>query len=112
MLSGAVYVDLISEKDSLAASLKLPLTAGMANGEFVLADSSMNDGNYRIRAYTQWMRNAGPEYFYDKVIKVGNSISNPVFSSVKYEYTKDPKNPAAAVILYTDEKENLQRQEG
>lgn len=104
MLSGAVYVDLINEKDSTSASLKLPLSAGMANGEFVLADSSMNDGNYRIRAYTQWMRNAGPEYFYDKVIKVGNSISNPVFASVKYEYTKDTKAPVTAVILYTDEK--------
>lgn len=102
-LSGAVYVDLISEKDSLTSSVKLPLMAGMANGEFVLADSTMRDGNYRIRAYTQWMRNAGPDYFYDKVIKIGNSVSNPVFASVNYEYSKDGKG-ATAVILYTDEK--------
>jgi len=103
LLSGAVYVDLINEKDSLTQSLKLPLSAGMANGDFILADSTMKDGNYRLRAYTQWMRNAGPDYFYDKVIKIGNAISNPVFASIKYEYAKDGKE-ATAIILYTDDK--------
>ncbi|HKG07729.1 MAG TPA: hypothetical protein VKB19_14765 [Pedobacter sp.] len=102
-LSGAVYVDLINEKDSLTHSLKLPLTAGMGNGEFILADSTMSDGNYRLRAYTQWMRNMGPDYFYDKVIKIGNSISNPVFASISYEYGKDGKT-ATAIVQYTDEK--------
>ncbi|MES2457956.1 MAG: TonB-dependent receptor [Bacteroidota bacterium] len=102
-LSGAVYVDLINEKDSISESYKLPLLAGMAKGEFVLPDTSAKDGNYRIRAYTQWMRNAGPEYFYDKVIKVGNSITNPVFATITYEYPADGK-AINATILYTDEK--------
>jgi len=105
LLSGAVYVDLINDADSVAQALKLPLTAGMANGEFVLADSTMRDGNYRIRAYTQWMRNAGPDYFYDKVFKVGNSITNPVYSTITYEYPKAGSGgPVTAVILYTDDK--------
>src|SRR5215217_2469386 len=78
-LSGAVYVDLYNEGDSLAQSLKLPLIAGMTKGSFVLPDSSSRDGNYRIRAYTQWMRNSDPAFFYDKIISVGNSVANSVF---------------------------------
>ena len=104
-LSGALYVDLITESDSLALSLKLPITAGMSKGNFVLPDSSFKDGNYRIRAYTQWMRNAGPAYFYDKVFTVGNSIINPIFGKIDYEYSKDgTKQVVTAAISYTNDK--------
>ncbi|MFD2148307.1 hypothetical protein [Mucilaginibacter antarcticus] len=37
-LSGAVYVDLINERDSIVKALKLPVTAGMVMGDFVLID--------------------------------------------------------------------------
>ncbi|MFD2147591.1 hypothetical protein [Mucilaginibacter antarcticus] len=61
-ISGAVHVDLINERDSVVKNLKLPVTSGMAMGNFILGDE-YTEGNYRIRAYTQWMRNAGPVYF-------------------------------------------------
>ncbi|TKC06156.1 carboxypeptidase-like regulatory domain-containing protein [Pedobacter frigoris] len=103
-LSGAVYVDLITESDSLAQSIKLPVTAGMAMGEFVLPDSSMREGNYRIRAYTQWMRNAGPEYFYDKIFTVGNSVVTAVNSRIDFEYSgKGKETVVTAVLGYDDE---------
>lgn len=72
-LSGALYVELIDEKDSLLNALKLPLTAGMAMGDFTLGDE-YKAGNFRIRAYTQWMRNAGPEYFFDHTFAVGDLL--------------------------------------
>src|SRR5690606_3219371 len=61
-LSGAVYVDLISSTDSVVSSLKLPLIAGMAKGNISLP-VELKAGNYRLRAYTQWMRNADSDYF-------------------------------------------------
>ncbi|MGY4383975.1 hypothetical protein ACVWYN_001001 [Pedobacter sp. UYP24] len=104
-LSGALYVDLITESDSLITALKLPVTAGMSKGSFVLADSSFREGNYRIRAYTQWMRNAGPAYFYDKVFSIGNSVTNPVFAKIDYEFSKDGVKPVlTAVVTYTNDK--------
>ncbi|HKG07238.1 MAG TPA: carboxypeptidase-like regulatory domain-containing protein, partial [Pedobacter sp.] len=72
-LSGALYVELIDERDSLLSSLKLPLTAGMAMGDFTLGDA-YRAGNYRIRAYTRWMRNAGVDYFFDKSFVVGDFL--------------------------------------
>ncbi|MFD2874255.1 TonB-dependent receptor [Mucilaginibacter ximonensis] len=103
-ISGALYVDLISEGDSLTKQLKLPITTGMAVGNFILDDDLVHEGNYRIRAYTQWMRNAGPEYFYDRTFSVGNSIANTVFAKIDYIYTQDGnKVKIKAVLKYTDQ---------
>jgi len=68
-ISGALYVELINEKDSLIRSLKIPVIGGTSMGDFTL-DEGVDSGNYRIRAYTQWMRNAGEEYFFDQSFKV------------------------------------------
>lgn len=73
--SGALYVDLISEKDSILRTLKLPVSAGTTQGNFAIRDE-WTQGNYRIRAYTQWMRNAGEDYFYDQIFSVGNSLGD------------------------------------
>src|SRR5690606_21483176 len=61
-ISGAVYADLIGDPDSVVHALKLPLFLGMGKGSFTLSEG-LAEGNYRVRAYTQWMRNAGPDHF-------------------------------------------------
>ena len=103
--SAALYIDLINEADSIAQTRKLPLIGGVTNGDFILDDSTTKEGNYRIRAYTQWMRNAGPDYFYDRTFSVGNSIANTVFSKISYSYETDGSNTRIKALLkYTDEK--------
>lgn len=72
-LSGALYVELINERDSLVSSLKLPVTGGMAMGDFTI-DDGYTSGNYRLRAYTQWMRNAGEDYFFDRHLLIGDPL--------------------------------------
>jgi hypothetical protein len=74
-MSGALYVDLINEKDSILKTLKLPVSAGTTLGDFALQDE-WHEGNYRIRAYTQWMRNAGEDYFFDHLFMVGSSTAD------------------------------------
>ncbi|MES2807935.1 MAG: carboxypeptidase-like regulatory domain-containing protein [Bacteroidota bacterium] len=84
-LSSAVYVDLINERDSVVKDLKLPVTAGTLTGNFILGDE-YTEGNYRIRAYTQWMRNAGPDYFFDHTFTVGDIGNSNVVASADYRY--------------------------
>ncbi len=72
--SKVLYVELINENDSLKKSLRLPVTAGLAWGDFILSES-FAEGSYRIRAYTNWMRNFDEGFFFDKTITVGNSLS-------------------------------------
>lgn len=87
-ISNILYVELINEKDSIKSRLKLPMSSGITWGDFKLPDT-LNEGNYRIRAYTQWMRNAGPDFFFDKTIKIGNSWANKVFTSTTYAFSKE-----------------------
>ncbi|WP_374165759.1 TonB-dependent receptor [Arcticibacter sp. MXS-1] len=103
-LSKILYVDLINEKDSLKKSLRLPVVAGLAWGDFVLPDS-LAEGNYRLRSYTNWMRNFGEEYYFDKVIKVGSAYTTRVIGNASYVFNKiGEKENVGAVITYTDVK--------
>ena len=68
-VSGVLYVELINDLNSSNSVIKLPIAAGTSSGDFVLSDS-LTAGNYRIRAYTNWMQNAGEEYFFDRIIPV------------------------------------------
>ncbi|MES2651562.1 MAG: TonB-dependent receptor [Bacteroidota bacterium] len=87
-MSNVLYVELIDENDSLKNRLKIPMNTGTTWGDFKLSDT-ISDGNYRIRAYTQLMRNAGPEFFFDKIIKIGNSWANKVFLGVDHRYSQE-----------------------
>jgi hypothetical protein len=101
-LSGIVYVDLINDNDSIKRSVKLPLTSGLAWGDFILSDS-LKEGNYRIRAYTNWMRNASEEYFFDKTLYIGNAISNSVFTQADYSFKElNNQHTVEANIHFSD----------
>src|ERR1700761_4313844 len=70
--SAILHVELINSKDSVCKALQLPVSVGYAPGDFTLTDSLLMAGNYRIRAYTNWMRNFDADYFFTKDIAVVN----------------------------------------
>ena len=101
-LSGALYVDFITEKDSLITTLKLPVNGGMAMGDLVISND-LAAGNYRIRAYTQWMRNAGADYFFDRTFAVGSLIADEVLGRSTYQYvTVNGKTSLVATLGFTN----------
>ncbi|MFD0763689.1 MG2 domain-containing protein [Mucilaginibacter lutimaris] len=74
-ISGVLHVDLLSKSDSVMQSIILQLKNGLAWGDIALPNY-LSKGNYRIRAYTQWMQNAGNAYVFNKTIPVnGKSIA-------------------------------------
>src|SRR6201996_5051517 len=78
MLSGIskiVYVDLITNRDSVVSSLRLPIVDGVAGGNIGLPQLTFREGNYHIRAYTNWMRNFDDDYFFTKNIMIGNTVN-------------------------------------
>jgi len=70
-LSGVLHVDLINPKNIIKRSVKLQLDSGITWGDFALPDS-LAGGSYRVRAYTQWMRNDADGGFFEKVIPIGS----------------------------------------
>ncbi|RZJ84434.1 MAG: hypothetical protein EOO20_21230, partial [Chryseobacterium sp.] len=85
-LSGSVYVDLINGKDSISRSVRLSLSQGTASGDLILGDD-LQAGIYRIRAYTQWMRNKGAEYFFDRSFTVSNMYAKEAKSVASTSYS-------------------------
>lgn len=87
-LSGVLNVELIDDRDSIKQRLKLPVVSGLARGNITLPDT-LAEGNYRIRAYTTWMRNAGSDYFFDKAFWLSNPVTNDVFTHTTYSFSSN-----------------------
>jgi TonB-dependent SusC/RagA subfamily outer membrane receptor len=100
--SGILNVELIDAQDSIKQSIKLQLKGGLAYGDLALPDT-LHEGSYRLRAYTQYMMNAGAEYFFDKAITITNVINNQVFTKTIFNTTtQNGRSDVVASINYTD----------
>ena len=89
-ISRLLYVDLINRDNEIVQSRRLPILAGLAVGDFKLPDT-LQSGNYRIRAYTNWMRNFGDDFFFDRTITIGNSLTQDIVASSKFTMNADEK---------------------
>jgi hypothetical protein len=69
-LSGVLYVDLTGPSDKIIARQVLHLVSGVAWGSLPLP-VQVKPGDYYIRAYTNWMRNDAPDYFFHQKIHIG-----------------------------------------
>jgi CarboxypepD_reg-like domain/MG2 domain/TonB-dependent Receptor Plug Domain len=74
-LSGVLHTELINDQDSVVKRLTLKLDSGISRGDFTLP-YTYKSGTYRIRAYTNWMRNDS-SYFYDQKVIIGGLKSPP-----------------------------------
>lgn len=70
--SANLHVELISMDSKIIDSRILRLDNGLGNGDFHLPEK-LQSGRYRIRAYTNYMRNFGDQLFFNKDITVINS---------------------------------------
>ncbi|MCC3153256.1 TonB-dependent receptor plug domain-containing protein [Hymenobacter sp. BT770] len=68
-LSKVLHVDLLNANNQVVARRNLLLDAGLAPGDIALPDT-LTPGNYTLRAYTGWMRNAGPDFFFSRRVAV------------------------------------------
>ncbi|WP_338225437.1 MG2 domain-containing protein [Algoriphagus confluentis] len=75
-ISSTVYVELINAQNELIQKEIIYSPSGFGSGQLQLPDS-LQSGSYLIRAYTQWMKNFGEEYFFQRSIKVLSEFSSP-----------------------------------
>lgn len=84
--SNLLYAELLDQKNQVRKRIRIPLTVGTGWGNFSLPDT-LREGNYRIRAYTNWMRNFDPDYYYDHTFKVGDIRTNQTIVETHYAFT-------------------------
>lgn len=74
--SNNLYVELINPEGFMVQAKRIKLTDGFGNGDFSFQDT-VPEGRYMIRAYTNWMRNAGEDFYFKRNIYV----KNPLFAN-------------------------------
>lgn len=99
LLSKIVYVDVMSSRDSLVQSIKLPVVNSVATGNIPLNQGVYKQGNYYFKAYTLWMLNFGEEYFYSKTIPIGEAIDKQLSTHFSYKTTQTEKNQTIEAIV-------------
>jgi hypothetical protein len=75
-LSKVAYVEILSADHTPVMQAKIALKDGVGSGS-VYIPASVANGNYQLRAYTSWMKNFSPEYFFDKTITIVNAQKSP-----------------------------------
>ncbi|MCF8379757.1 MAG: TonB-dependent receptor plug domain-containing protein [Bacteroidales bacterium] len=70
-LSSNLYVELINPGGYIVQTKLLKITNGTARGDFSFQDT-IPEGRYLLRAYTNWMRNAGEDFYFQKHLYIKN----------------------------------------
>ncbi|MBD0352384.1 MAG: hypothetical protein ICV65_14650, partial [Flavisolibacter sp.] len=83
-LDRILYVELISQERKPVLQAKIALKEGNGNGSFFLP-LSLNTGNYVLRAYTSWMKNFGPDDFFEQPLTIVNTLKKPKWQELQKE---------------------------
>lgn len=85
--SNTLYVELISPSSKIAERKTIRLDNGTGRGDFKLSDT-IPSGKYRIRAYTNWIKNFKDLFVFEKEIQIFNAgkeaVTGPLFDHSKY----------------------------
>jgi len=100
LVSKVVYVDILNSKDSLVKKMKLPAIGSIAMGNITLYKTFFKQGNYHIRAYTNYMRNFDPAYFFNKTITIGTSIDKNVFTNISLTASVKSNNTKVDAVIH------------
>ena len=85
-LSTVAYVEVLNADNQPVAQGRVALRGGHGHGAFVLPDT-LGTGRYQVRAYTRWMQNFDPAYFFSAPVDI--------LAAVRPAPTAAPAAPAA-----------------
>ena len=89
--SNNLHVEIISPESIIIDSRIVKMTDGLGNGDFHLSEK-LQSGRYRLRAYTNYMRNFGDQLFFNKEITIINSTDAlKVFSDSSNKINNKPE---------------------
>ena len=83
-LGKAVYIEILDRDHKSILQGKIPMKEGSGSGSFTIP-ASVTSGNYLLRAYTSWMKNNSPDFFFEKMLTVVNRLKKPHWASIQNE---------------------------
>ena len=85
-LSKVLHVEVISNARDILLAKKFPIRDGIVVGDLLLPDS-LEGEYYYLRAYTNWMRNYGPNQYFMQALPVLNPYKRIVASEINEQWT-------------------------
>jgi TonB-dependent SusC/RagA subfamily outer membrane receptor len=82
-ISKAVYVEVYGPSGTVVEKQTYPVTSGSCEGSYTLADDAPG-GQYRLKAYTSWMRNEKDSMFFTKQFTVQKVISPRILMKLEF----------------------------
>jgi hypothetical protein len=70
-ISHIAYIEILDKNNHPLLQQKVSLKPVESNGSFIIP-INISSGVYRLRAYTSWMKNFSPEYYFEKSIRIVN----------------------------------------
>ncbi|ANQ52476.1 hypothetical protein MY04_5141 [Flammeovirga sp. MY04] len=99
--SKIIYTELLSPNGEVLENHIIHAADSLNHAEFQLS-TKLTEGTYRIRAYTNWMRNFGDDMLYEKKIKVNQlSVVKNIEESKKRD-TKESQPPINQTLVKAD----------
>ncbi|WP_316811719.1 TonB-dependent receptor plug domain-containing protein [Pedobacter heparinus] len=71
--SGLMYIEIANDSNRLMKRIMLPVFNGISFGQIALDPAEIPQGNYVLRAYTNWMRNFGEDRIFQKQFYIGST---------------------------------------
>ncbi|HZZ74614.1 MAG TPA: hypothetical protein VFE04_01755, partial [Puia sp.] len=87
-VSKMAYVEVLDKNNLPVIQQKVSLKQGESNGSMIIP-VNIPSGTYRFRAYTSWMRNFSPDYYFEKniwIINPQNLQAEPAASKTNQRY--------------------------
>jgi hypothetical protein len=75
-LSSRLYIELLNDSNAVMKRYVFPVGLGLTWGAIPLDANYIHEGTYTIRAYTNWMRNFGDDYFFRQSFYVNDKGEN------------------------------------
>jgi hypothetical protein len=72
-ISKVAYVEILDKDHNAVLQTKLSVKDGAGNGSLYLPQN-LASGNYVFRAYTNWMKNFDPGFYFEKIITLVNTV--------------------------------------
>jgi hypothetical protein len=96
-LSKLAYVEILDGNNKPVMQGKNALRQGSGKGSFYLP-SSVNSGRYKLRAYTNWMKNFDAGFYFEKQVSIVNPLKplnlppSPVARSLDFQFFPEGGN--------------------
>ena len=83
-VSSISYIEVLSKDLKPVLQAKIAMKKGFGNGYLVIP-GFLNSGNYILRAYTNWMKNFSPDFYFEQPITIVNTMKRlTITRSVKH----------------------------